>query len=81
MERQPCENCELKLAEIELLKDDIKNKEEELQDLKVQNDNLVQDLKAQNDDLKSSLLAKRSIISDLEEQVKLKKPCYPTHSG
>ena len=63
-EMQPCENCDLKSAEIELLKEDIITKEE-----------IVEKLESQISDLNSSLLQKQAVINDLEDQLKSKKSC------
>ena len=61
---QPCENCDLKSAEVELLKEHIITKGE-----------IVEKLESQISDLNSLLLAKWAVINDLGDQLKSKKSC------
>jgi len=61
-EMQPCENCDLKLAEIELLKKEVKTKKE-----------IVETLEAQISDLNCLLLTKWAVIGDLKNKLSSKK--------
>ena len=66
--QQPCEKCESQSIEIQQLREALRKKEEQLEELTVH-----------NSDLSSSLSAKRSLVADLEKQLQSKKPCH--HSG